>query len=157
MGPRSYTSTASASTEGNHLSGDRTERFSSYPPIVALTDVGRPTRRHETDRRGWDAAGIALRGRVRPRRRLGRRGTAGFREDVRRFDAARQGWSDRSRPAWQEAPDLYRWADRPPQASINFSPAPTGFTLKRLVSYNSKHNEWRRTVKGNRDGGSTDK
>ncbi|MDP8932417.1 MAG: glycogen debranching protein GlgX, partial [Actinomycetota bacterium] len=37
--------------------------------------------------------------------------------------------------------DLYAWEARRPYASINFVTAHDGFTLRDLVSYNSKHNE----------------
>ncbi|MFC4030806.1 glycogen debranching protein GlgX [Streptomyces polygonati] len=37
--------------------------------------------------------------------------------------------------------DLYDWGGRRPYASVNFVTAHDGFTLRDLVSYNSKHNE----------------
>ena len=37
--------------------------------------------------------------------------------------------------------DLYQWADRNPEHSINFITAHDGFTLRDLVSYEQKHNE----------------
>src|SRR6266542_3901526 len=46
--------------------------------------------------------------------------------------------------------DLYQWARRPPQSSINFVTCHDGFTLNDLVSYNGKHNE--ANGEGNRDG-----
>ncbi len=46
--------------------------------------------------------------------------------------------------------DIYSGSRRPPQASINFITSHDGFTLRDLVSYNSKHNE--ANGEGNRDG-----
>jgi glycogen operon protein len=46
--------------------------------------------------------------------------------------------------------DLYGFAGRLPHASINFITAHDGFTLRDLVSYNTKHNE--ANGEGNRDG-----
>nr|WP_312885885.1 glycogen debranching protein GlgX [Streptomyces physcomitrii] len=46
--------------------------------------------------------------------------------------------------------DLYAWSGRRPQASVNFVTAHDGFTLRDLVSYESKHNE--ANGEGNRDG-----
>ncbi|MFJ8765679.1 glycogen debranching protein GlgX [Streptomyces clavifer] len=46
--------------------------------------------------------------------------------------------------------DLYAWGGRRPYASVNFVTAHDGFTLRDLVSYQSKHNE--ANGEGNRDG-----
>ncbi|MGW3294537.1 glycogen debranching protein GlgX [Streptomyces xiamenensis] len=46
--------------------------------------------------------------------------------------------------------DLYAWGGRHPYASVNFVTAHDGFTLRDLVSYNSKHNE--ANGEDNRDG-----
>jgi isoamylase len=46
--------------------------------------------------------------------------------------------------------DLYGPAPRRPTASINFTTAHDGFTLRDLVSYNRKHNQ--ANAEGNRDG-----
>jgi glycogen operon protein len=46
--------------------------------------------------------------------------------------------------------DLYGFSGRRPHASINFVTAHDGFTLRDLVSYNTKHNE--ANGEGNRDG-----
>jgi glycogen operon protein len=46
--------------------------------------------------------------------------------------------------------DLYAHSDRRPTASVNFVTAHDGFTLRDLVSYNSKHNE--ANGENNRDG-----
>ncbi len=46
--------------------------------------------------------------------------------------------------------DLYQWADRNPEHSINFVTCHDGFTLRDLVSYNHKHNE--ANGENNRDG-----
>ncbi|WTL50640.1 glycogen debranching protein GlgX [Streptomyces sp. NBC_01497] len=46
--------------------------------------------------------------------------------------------------------DLYDWGGRRPYASVNFVTAHDGFTLRDLVSYESKHNE--ANGEGNRDG-----
>ncbi len=50
--------------------------------------------------------------------------------------------------------DLYGFAGRLPHASINFITAHDGFTLRDLVSYNTKHNE--ANGEGNRDGDEID-
>ena len=48
------------------------------------------------------------------------------------------------------SPDLFEYASRPVTASINFITAHDGFTLRDLVTYNSKHNE--ANNENNRDG-----
>ncbi|MBA3478526.1 MAG: glycogen debranching protein GlgX [Lautropia sp.] len=89
---------------------------------------------------------------------------------VGQFPAGWSEWNDRYRDAvrgfWlskisyrgdmarrlEGSPDLFRYAGRRPQASVNFVAAHDGFTLQDLVSYSHKHNE--ANGEENRDGSS---
>lgn len=61
-----------------------------------------------------------------------------FRDDVRRFVKGDAGMVGAMAARIQGSPDIY--GDRGPQASVNFITAHDGFTLRDLVSYNSKRN-----------------
>ena len=61
-----------------------------------------------------------------------------FRDDLRRFIKGDAGLVGLMAARIQGSPDIY--AERGPQASVNFITAHDGFTLRDLVSYNHKHN-----------------
>ena len=101
----------------------------------------------EADRRAVGRRPGRLPGRQLPR------AVVGVERHLPRHDArllARRGPRRRVRPAPAGSSDLYQDDGRHPFASINFITAHDGFTLRDLVSYNSKHNEANK--EDNRDG-----
>jgi isoamylase len=64
-----------------------------------------------------------------------------YRDTIRKFIKGDSGVVGELAQRLQGSPDLYAWAARGPNASINFITAHDGFTLYDLVSYNDKHNE----------------
>jgi glycogen operon protein len=64
-----------------------------------------------------------------------------YRDDVRRFLKGDEGLVGEMAQRIAGSPDLYGWAGRGANASINFITCHDGFTLRDLVSYNGKHNE----------------
>ncbi len=63
-----------------------------------------------------------------------------YRDCVRKFLKGDLGLAGEMAQRLMGSPDMYKWANRPPTASINFIIAHDGFTLMDLVSYNDKHN-----------------
>jgi len=61
-----------------------------------------------------------------------------YRDDVRRFVKGDAGLVGAMAARIQGSPDIY--GERGPRASVNFITAHDGFSLRDLVSYNSKHN-----------------
>jgi isoamylase len=96
----------------------------------------------------WDAAGLYQVGRFVGHRWAEWNGQ--FRDDVRRFVRGDAGTVTRLAARLRGSPDLFATLDRQPQRSINFITCHDGFTLRDLVSYNTKHNEANR--ENNRDG-----
>ena len=72
-----------------------------------------------------------------------------FRDNIRSFIKGDAGSVWRLREGFTGSPDIYTMGERPAGQSINYVTCHDGFTLKDLVSYDSKHNE------GNRDGNSS--
>jgi glycogen operon protein len=73
-----------------------------------------------------------------------------YRDCVRRFWKGHGGTVGELASRLAGSSDLYAHNGRRPSASVNFITAHDGFTLRDLVSYNSKHNE--ANGEGNRDG-----
>jgi glycogen operon protein len=73
-----------------------------------------------------------------------------YRDGVRRFWRADEGFTHELAYRLSGSSDLYNTIGRQPSASINFVTAHDGFTLHDLVSYNEKHNA--ANAEGNRDG-----
>ncbi|MBS1827215.1 MAG: glycogen debranching protein GlgX [Acidobacteria bacterium] len=73
-----------------------------------------------------------------------------YRDTVRRFWKSEGGVVSELATRLAGSSDLYEHSGRRPYASINFVTAHDGFTLRDLVSYNSKHNE--ENGEGNADG-----
>jgi len=74
-----------------------------------------------------------------------------YRDCVRKFLKGDLGLAGEMAQRLMGSPDMYKWANRPPTASINFIIAHDGFTLADLVSYNDKHNY--ANGENNNDGG----
>ncbi len=73
-----------------------------------------------------------------------------YRDCVRRFWKGDGGVASEFATRISGSSDLYQWNGRRPHASTNFITCHDGFTLRDLVSYNSKHNE--ANLEDNRDG-----
>jgi len=73
-----------------------------------------------------------------------------YRDDVRRFWRGDPGMRGAFAMRLTGSADLYMRGDRSPEHSINFITCHDGFTLRDLVSYNTKHNE--ANGEGNVDG-----
>jgi glycogen operon protein len=73
-----------------------------------------------------------------------------YRDTVRRFWRGDSGTTGEFATRVTGSSDLYEHTGRSPHASINFITCHDGFTLRDLVSYNSKHNE--ANLENNRDG-----
>jgi glycogen operon protein len=73
-----------------------------------------------------------------------------YRDVVRRFGKGDSGLAGEMATRYTGSSDLYEHSGRSPHASINFVTCHDGFTLKDLVSYESKHNE--ANFENNRDG-----
>jgi len=73
-----------------------------------------------------------------------------YRDDVRRFWRGDAGMRGAFATRITGSADLYLHSDRTPEHSINFITCHDGFTLRDLVSYNTKHNE--ANGEGNVDG-----
>jgi len=73
-----------------------------------------------------------------------------YRDAVRRYWRGDAGTRGTFASRLTGSADVYQWADRTPEHSINFVTCHDGFTLRDLVSYKEKHNE--ANGEGNRDG-----
>jgi isoamylase len=118
------------------------------PPVVALTELADKLAETKLIAEAWDAGGLYEVGSFPGRRWSEWNGR--FRDDVRRFVRGDPGLVGAVATRIAGSSDLYQWARRPPQSSINFVTCHDGFTLDDLVSYNDKHNE--ANGEGNRDG-----
>jgi glycogen operon protein len=74
-----------------------------------------------------------------------------YRDDVRKYWRGDPGTRGDFAVRLTGSADLYQWADRTPEHSINFITCHDGFTLRDLVSYEHKHNE--ANGENNQDGG----
>jgi glycogen operon protein len=73
-----------------------------------------------------------------------------YRDTVRDFWRSQDGLLGQVATRVSGSPDLYGWSRRRPAASINFLTSHDGFTLRDLVSYDTKHNQ--ANGEANRDG-----
>jgi isoamylase len=134
--------------EGSVLTRGPDGAVMQYPPVVALTELADRLGETKLIAEAWDAGGLYEVGSFPGRRWSEWNGR--FRDDVRRFVRGDPGLVGAVATRIGGSSDLYRWARRPPQSSINFVSCHDGFTLNDLVSYNAKHNE--ANGEGNRDG-----
>jgi isoamylase len=134
--------------EGSVLTRGRDGAVMQYPPIVSLTELADQLGETKLIAEAWDAGGLYEVGSFPGRRWSEWNGR--FRDDVRRFVRGDPGLVSAVATRIAGSSDLYEWARRPPQSSINFVTCHDGFTLNDLVSYNGKHNE--ANGEGNRDG-----
>lgn len=73
-----------------------------------------------------------------------------YRDTMRHFWKGDGGYVAEFATRFTGSSDLYAWSSRRPHASVNFVTCHDGFTLRDLVSYDSKHNE--ANGEDNRDG-----
>lgn len=73
-----------------------------------------------------------------------------YRDSIRKFLKGDAGLVGEVAQRVMGSPDIYRWAGRGPNTSVNFITCHDGFTLHDVVSYNGKHND--ANLEGNRDG-----
>ncbi len=98
----------------------------------------------------WDAAGLYQVGTF-PSWGRWAEWNGKFRDDVRRFMRGEPGLTTVLATRLLGSPDLYQTSAREPYHSINFVTCHDGFTLRDLVSYETKHNE--ANGEDNADGG----
>jgi isoamylase len=134
--------------EGTVLTRGPDGAVMQYPPVVALTELADQLGETKLIAEAWDAGGLYEVGSFPGRRWSEWNGR--FRDDVRRFVRGDPGLVGAVATRIAGSSDLYQWARRPPQSSINFVTCHDGFTLNDLVSYDGKHNE--ANGEGNRDG-----
>ncbi|MCP4639612.1 MAG: hypothetical protein GY851_04235 [bacterium] len=119
-----------------------------YSPLVERIDEDPVLRDTKLIAEPWDLAGGHLVGTFGGARWCEWNGR--YRDDVRRFWRSDDGTKDEFALRITGSPDLYQERGRTPHNSINFVTAHDGFTLRDLVSYESKHNE--ANGEDNRDG-----
>jgi len=134
--------------EGTVLTRGPDGAVMQYPPIVSVTELADQLGETKLIAEAWDAGGLYDVGSFPGRRWSEWNGR--FRDDVRRFVRGDPGLVGAVATRIAGSSDLYQWARRPPQSSINFVTCHDGFTLNDLVSYDAKHNE--ANGEGNRDG-----
>ena len=100
----------------------------AYDPLLANTKL---------IAEAWDAGGLYQVGSFPAYGRWGE-WNGRYRDDLRRFLKGDAGMVGAMAARIQGSPDIY--GERGPKASVNFITAHDGFTLRDLVSYNSKHN-----------------
>lgn len=118
------------------------------PPIVEQIAEDPALRDTKIIAEAWDAAGTYQVGTFPNERWSEWNGL--FRDDVRRFWKGEAGMLGRMATRIAGSSDLYDKNDQTPLKSINFVTCHDGFTLRDLVSYDTKHNE--ANGEENRDG-----
>jgi len=130
------------------LGRDQDGNVIQNPPLVERIAEDPVLRDVKLIAEAWDAGGAYQVGSFGDHRWAEWNGR--YRDDVRRY------WLGEpyTRPAFASrlmgSADVYEWAGRTPEHSVNFVTAHDGFTLRDLVSYTRKHN-WD-NGEGNRDG-----
>ena len=121
------------------LSRDESGRPLENPPILWDIDSDPGLADTKLIAEAWDAAGLYQVGSF-----IGdawKEWNGRFRDDVRSFMKADNDTVHRIPYRLFGSPDIYGYAQREPEQSINFVTCHDGFTLNDLVSYNGKHNE----------------
>ena len=130
------------------LGRDRAGRLVENAPLIERIAEDPILRNAKLIAEAWDAAGAYQVGAFGDGRWADWNGR--YRDEVRRFWHGDAGvkWFFAARMAG--SPDVYRFPDHTPQHTINFITAHDGFTLRDLVSYETKRNE--ANGEDNRDG-----
>ena len=119
------------------------------PPLLESTASDPVLKKCKLIAEAWDAGGLYLLGSFPNYGRFAE-WNGKFRDDVRDFLRGEPGRAGLMATRLAGSPDLYEGSGRSPRASVNFITCHDGFTLRDLVSYNSKHND--ANDEGNRDG-----
>ena len=121
------------------LSRDESGRPLENPPILWDIDSDPGLADTKLIAEAWDAAGLYQVGSFTGD--SWKEWNGRFRDDVRSFMKADNDTVKRIPYRLFGSPDIYGYAQREPEQSINFVTCHDGFTLNDLVSYNGKHNE----------------
>jgi isoamylase len=127
--------------------GEQGERLAHAPVISAIEFAPELAETHLIAE-AWDAGGIYQVGSFPGFRWCEWNGR--YRDSVRRFLRGEPGHLGELATRIAGSSDLYAWAGKAPQNSINFVTCHDGFTLYDLVSYDKKHNS--ANGEHNRDG-----
>ena len=121
----------------------------AHAPVIARIEFAPELADVAPDRRGVGRRRASIRS-ARSRVSAGPSGTAAIATAVRRFLRGEPGRLGELATRIAGSSDLYAWAGKTPQNSINFVTCHDGFTLYDLVSYDRKHNS--ANGEHNRDG-----
>ncbi|XP_040950200.1 isoamylase 3, chloroplastic isoform X1 [Gossypium hirsutum] len=110
------------------------------PPLIRAIAKDATLSRCKIIAEPWDCGGLYLVGSF-PNWDRWAEWNGKYRDDLRRFIKGDPGMKGAFATRVSGSADLYRKNKRKPYHSVNFVIAHDGFTLRDLVSYNSKHNE----------------
>jgi glycogen operon protein len=110
------------------------------PPLLEILAFDSILAKCKLIAEAWDAGGLYQVGSF-PAYGRWAEWNAKYRDTLRKFLKGDPGQVGDMAQRLQGSPDLYKWEERGPNASINFITCHDGFTLADLVSYNQKHNE----------------
>jgi isoamylase len=130
------------------LSRDEQGKPLANPPVIAAIELAPELKRTHLIAEAWDAGGLYQVGSFPGFRWAEWNGR--YRDSVRRFLRGEPGHLAELATRIAGSSDLYAWAGKAPQNSINFVTCHDGFTLCDLVSYDNKHNN--ANGEHNRDG-----
>jgi glycogen operon protein len=130
------------------LSRDEQGQPLAHAPVIAAIELAPELARTHLIAEAWDAAGLYQVGSFPGFRWAEWNGR--YRDSVRRFLRGEPGHLGELATRLAGSSDLYAWAGKTPQNSINFVTCHDGFTLCDLVSYDKKHNN--ANGEHNRDG-----
>ncbi|WP_295402294.1 glycogen debranching protein GlgX [uncultured Thiocystis sp.] len=121
----------------------------SNPPVLEEVATDPVLSKTKLIAEAWDAGGLYLLGQFPNYGRFAE-WNGKFRDDVRDYLRGEPERAGLLATRLAGSPDLYEASGRGPRASVNFVTCHDGFTLRDLVSYNTKHNA--ENDEGNRDG-----
>lgn len=121
------------------LNRDLSGKPLSYAPVVKAISMDPFLKETKLIAEAWDAAGFYQVGHFAPTRRWSE-WNGKYRDAIRRFIKGTPHTKTAFATAICGSQDLYGWR-KSPLCSINFVTCHDGFSLKDLVSYNTKHNE----------------
>ena len=125
--------------EGSILARGEDGAPMAYPPLIWHIELSEELADTKIIAEAWDAAGLYQIGYFPGYRWAEWNGR--YRDDIRRFVRGDRGIVGAVASRIAGSADIYQPHGHMPTNSINFITCHDGFTLKDLVSYNSKHNE----------------
>jgi glycogen operon protein len=120
------------------LSRDEEGNALSHAPVIAGIEFAPALANAHLIAEAWDTGGLYQVGSFPGFRWAEWNGR--YRDTVRRFLRGEPGHLGEVATRIAGSSDLYAWADKTPQSSINYVTCHDGFTLYDLVSYDRKHN-----------------